>query len=187
MIVRWIKRCIIKSYDPCRSGSMDCAFELAYYEIWFDKKILEDPNTFSSSSSQITKNLEFGQKEWLLRLESLQTFDESDKKTKEKRKREFNIVMSGQFLAMFFTKSSFSPTVWYLHYNHDCLTIIAKTETQHKDLAYFTKLRSDLRQMYSNIQIQFAITLSYSLFSASPFYVLEPEEKLQIFISISIS
>ena len=88
LIVRWIKRCIIKSYDPCRSGSMDCAFELAYYEIWFDKKILEDPNTFSSSSSQITKNLEFGQKEWLLRLESLQTFDESDVRTKRQKKRE---------------------------------------------------------------------------------------------------
>ena len=74
-----------------------------------------------SLTHSLTATLEFWHKEWLLRVETLQTFDQSDvqtKRQKEKRQKdkkakrnkykrltwEFNIVMSGQFctLAMFF-------------------------------------------------------------------------------------
>ena len=53
-------------------------------------------------SHWVTATLEFGHKEWLQRLGTLQTFDTSDKKTQIKkktktRKREFNIVVLGQF------------------------------------------------------------------------------------------
>ena len=102
-----------KSYAPCEDAvdGDDCENQSERYNCTFQPLALPG----SSVPVPLITLTDFGHKEGLLRLETVETFDQSDVQTK-RQKTKYSLIISGQFrtLAMFFFVMLVLISVWLI-------------------------------------------------------------------------